>query len=312
MGLQRIDETDHRDLWVAALRRVWKCLDILHTLDFIHSIEIDDLLSFKEHYAFALFSYSFGASRFVHGGMPVFRQTLGDQGIEQFVKEQRGISICWVDNSPSAFSSPTRYRPDIRVRLQDEVDITGAWNSGDSVAPRVHPETQLITYLVREKIDILGNHIGLSKPACWACECYVDCFQPPYARRPQRRITDVSVGTLWKFSEVNGKFRDDWVPPPTPEGKMTIERMAHRLTFGITRRLDPVLYTAGHVWVKNYTDDQYDHCPKLVKLGPEPRRCPELARLVLRTYNMLSDDINTKIESIRKHEIASLSDACAP
>ncbi|OCH89321.1 hypothetical protein OBBRIDRAFT_27684 [Obba rivulosa] len=279
------------DRRLIVLEEVWKCLDILLASDVFRDIEMNHILAFKYHLRFMdtlrlrmwhVHSYSIGAERFVSDGMPVFHQTLGDNGIDRFVHGHGGVSIRWVNDLPSSLPSTcppfhfpttpsahydafiescalrTRFRPGIRSLLQQKVDITQAWKLGETVIPRVHPEMQLVTYLSREGISVLGDHIGISKPACWACEHYVRLMRPPSNHRKRK----------WRFSEVNSKFKADWVPPPTPEGDQTVNKIALRLAAAIARRLDPLMFRTDGIWVKEYTDSQYYKCPELKQLSP--------------------------------------------
>ncbi|OCH89320.1 hypothetical protein OBBRIDRAFT_27699 [Obba rivulosa] len=286
-----LDAQSNVERWLNVLKEVWECLDILHSSNIFRDLETNHVLPFMNHLRFMdtlrlrmwhVYSYSIGAERFVSDGIPVFRQTLGEDGIDCFVRGHGGVRICWANDLPSSLPSPcspfhfpttpsahynafiescalrTRYRPGIRTLLEQKVDITQAWKPGETVISRVHPEMQLVTFLSRKGINVLGDYIGINKPACWACEYYVGLMRPPSSRRKPK----------WRFSEVNSKFKTDWVPPPTPEGDQTVNKISLRLAAAIARRLDPLMFKTDGIWVKGYTDSQYHKCPELKQLSP--------------------------------------------
>lgn len=288
-ALNIADPESTPDQWFNALENVWGCLHIIHFSDFLGDFEKVDVGAFMAHFHFMkklrlrmwhIFSYSFGAAWLVSDGIPLFRQTLGDWGIDCFVQGDGGVSIRWIDESASSialrgepFHFPTtpavhldnfiescalraRYRPGIRSVLQQQDCVANAWSPDDVVVPKVHSELRLVTYLVRESIDVIGDCIGMSKPACWACECYLGIPRPRSRR------------SKWRFSESSGKLRDDWMPPPTTEGEKTADLLARQFAARIASELDPVLIRTDRVYVQHYRNDHFDNCPELKKMPP--------------------------------------------
>ncbi|EMD35378.1 hypothetical protein CERSUDRAFT_116160 [Gelatoporia subvermispora B] len=276
------------DRWLTVLNKVWRLLAIILTSDVFRDVGKIAMGLFPEQWLFiyslylklwSLYSYSYGAYQFVKDGMPAFRQTLGEDGVSDFLRGDGGIVVAWVKDAapylplsceplPLPITPAThlnsfiescalrdRYRPGIRALLQSNVRVTGAWNAGDLVVPKLHPEMQLIAYFTKEGISVLGSCIGVSKPVCWACEKCINSSRP--------LLKDFRFTTKWKVSEVSRKVKDDWVPPPNEAGDRTVKFLARELGQRIALRLDPLLYEVDSIRVREYSDDQFDKCPEL-------------------------------------------------
>ncbi|OCH89323.1 hypothetical protein OBBRIDRAFT_835883 [Obba rivulosa] len=109
-----LDSETNIDRWLTVLDEVWDCLDILQTSDVFRNIEINYVLPFMGYLSFMkklhfrmwhIYFYTIGAECFVSDGIPIFHQTLGDDGIDRFVHGHGGVSIRWVNDLPSSLPS---------------------------------------------------------------------------------------------------------------------------------------------------------------------------------------------------------------
>ncbi|EMD35385.1 hypothetical protein CERSUDRAFT_74995 [Gelatoporia subvermispora B] len=288
--LMTSDPTD--ESWLTAIDKVWDDLDIILTSDVFRDVGKMAMFSFGDQWftmhalyirLWSLYSYSYGADQIIMNGISLFRHTLGEDGTDRFLRGMGGVMVAWVSDTatylpllryPLSFKTAPaahldsfiescalrdRYRPGIRALLHCHKGVAGAWTPDYTVAPRLHPEMQLITCFSREGIDVLSKCIGISKPVCWACE---QCIKSPRALLRGRK-----PATTWRVSEVSGKLKDDWIPPPIPEGTRTVEAIARRLAHSIAFRLDPLLFRTDGLWVPRYSDDQYYKCPELTPVA---------------------------------------------
>ncbi|EMD32373.1 hypothetical protein CERSUDRAFT_118739 [Gelatoporia subvermispora B] len=280
------------DRWFPTIKNIWECLAIVFASDALRSVDsvFDDCLGKNLRFmrvlnirTLHLFSYWNGAVKLVHHAIPIFRQTLGEDGVERFVRGEGDIHICWVNDLPSALPSPgesirysttpaahlnmlieacalrSRHRPALREKLLQDERIAGAWGPDDEVIPRVHPELQLILHLSREGINVFGDQIGVSKRMCWACKEYLGIIHPKAKgiRRPK-----------WKFSMVSGRIKHNWIPPPTPDGERVVGALMMRLLKNVSIELDLDLWDVDDVCIS-----QSEFC------GAPSQRCSELEEL---------------------------------
>jgi len=165
--------------------------------------------------------YSLGCSSFCKIGIPYLAEVLGDEGIDQFLRGKGGISVNWVVRNhrqvPRAFYWATS--PDIKVRrvlaldalaLEDleshhydkmaqRAEVMNLWTKGKPITPILHSELQLIQYLERRNIPVVGKAVGMNQPPCWACHIYIR------HAGPQPR---------WRMTHTTGKPRGPWMIPP--------------------------------------------------------------------------------------------------
>ncbi|GLB42087.1 hypothetical protein LshimejAT787_1101020 [Lyophyllum shimeji] len=192
---------------------------------FHETLDHDDLIFMYELYRriYDIARYSFGCSSFCTTGVPFLVEALGDEGIDQFLDGKGGIFVHWVVRSHRQVPRTLYWAasPEVKVRrvlaldalaLEDlephhydkmarRAEVANLWTKGKPVTPILHAELQLIRYLERRDIPVVGKAVGMNQPPCWACHLYIRNAGP--LRSPQ-----------WRMTHTTGKPRGPWMIPP--------------------------------------------------------------------------------------------------
>lgn len=115
-------------------------------------------------------------------------------------------------SSHSCTSELSRLDGDLRAELLQSDLMATTWVKGGDVHVRIHPELQLVHYLMKHAVDVVYMAIGTSKPACWACGAYLDHLT----------MDMVEEGSKWWYTGNRNKVYHQWmIPPEAPERVVT-------------------------------------------------------------------------------------------
>ena len=98
------------------------------------------------------------------------------------------------------------------------------------VHPRFHCEIQLITYLLRQKITVYNNFVGVSKLMCVACEAYVNA------------TNQESEGTeRWKLTGSSKKAHYAWLIPPNALGQKAVRSIEEEFDRAVSNLFEKLM-----------------------------------------------------------------------